>query len=53
MNENIKKKKNTRVVCTIGPSTDDEDILRKLVENGMNVARLNTSHDTMSQHEKG
>src|SRR5690606_28278965 len=51
MNENIKNKK-TRVVCTIGPSTDDEDILRKLVENGMNVARLNTSHDTMSQHEK-
>ncbi|HOB16574.1 MAG TPA: pyruvate kinase [Defluviitoga sp.] len=51
MDESIKNKK-TRVVCTIGPATDGEELLRALVENGMNVARLNTSHDSMIQHEK-
>ena len=34
----------TKIVCTLGPSTDKEDVLRQLLENGMNVARFNFSH---------
>lgn len=34
----------TKIVCTLGPSTDDEKILRRLIEEGMNVARFNFSH---------
>ena len=30
----------TKIVCTLGPSTDKEGILRQLIENGMNVARF-------------
>ncbi len=34
----------TKIVCTMGPSTDKPGILRQLLENGMNVARFNFSH---------
>ena len=30
----------TKIICTLGPSTDQEGVLRELVANGMNVARL-------------
>lgn len=33
----------TKIVCTMGPSTDKPGILRQLMENGMNVARFNFS----------
>ncbi|HHX36444.1 MAG TPA: pyruvate kinase [Clostridiaceae bacterium] len=36
----------TKIVCTIGPATDDETILQKLIQQGMDVARLNFSHGT-------
>jgi len=35
----------TKIVCTIGPSTRTKEMLKKMVKEGMNVARLNTSHD--------
>jgi pyruvate kinase len=38
------KMKKTKIVCTIGPSTDDENIMRELMKNGMDVARFNFSH---------
>ena len=31
----------TKIICTLGPSTDQEGVLRELVANGMNVARFN------------
>ena len=34
----------TKIICTLGPSTDQEGVLRELVANGMNVARFNFSH---------
>lgn len=34
----------TKIVCTLGPATDEEAILRSLIEEGMNVARFNFSH---------
>ena len=36
----------TKIICTLGPSTDNEEILRALIENGLNVARINMSHGT-------
>ncbi len=36
----------TKIICTLGPSTDDEDILKQLITIGMDVARLNFSHGT-------
>ncbi len=36
--------KKTKVVCTMGPNTNDRELMRKLMENGMDVARFNFSH---------
>ncbi|MBQ1517352.1 MAG: pyruvate kinase [Clostridia bacterium] len=36
----------TKIICTLGPATDDENVLRRLMMNGMNVARVNMSHGT-------
>lgn len=42
----------TKIVCTIGPATDDENIMRELMLAGMNVARFNFSHGDYKTHEK-
>ena len=44
--------KKTKIVCTIGPSSDSYEVLKALVNEGMNVARLNFSHGTHSEHKK-
>ena len=36
--------KKTKVVCTMGPNTNDRELMRKLIQNGMDVARFNFSH---------
>lgn len=41
--------KRTKIVCTMGPNTDDIEIMRGLVENGMDVARFNFSHGTYEE----
>ena len=42
----------TKIVCTIGPATDDENILRDMMKNGMDVARFNFSHSEHSVHQQ-
>ena len=43
--------KKTKIVCTIGPSSDSYKVLKALVNEGMNVARLNFSHGTHPEHK--
>lgn len=44
--------KKTKIVCTIGPASENEEVLRELFLNGLNVARLNFSHGTYEEHKK-
>ncbi|MDF2568116.1 MAG: pyruvate kinase [Oscillospiraceae bacterium] len=45
-------RRKTKIICTLGPSTDDETILKELMFSGMNVARFNFSHSTHEEHKK-
>lgn len=42
----------TKIVCTIGPSTDDDNIMREMMLAGMNVARFNFSHGDYEMHKR-
>jgi pyruvate kinase len=42
----------TKIICTIGPATESEDKMRLLIENGMDVARLNFSHGDHESHQQ-
>ena len=44
--------KKTKIICTLGPATDDDEVLRKLMLEGMDVARFNFSHGDHAQHRK-
>ena len=44
--------KNTKIVCTIGPASEDMKTLKKLIENGMNVLRMNFSHGDYDEQLK-
>lgn len=42
--------KNTKIVATIGPATESKEVLKQLVNAGMNIARFNTKHSTPDWH---
>ena len=41
----------TKIVCTLGPSTDQEGVLRQMLQSGMDVARFNFSHGDYAEHK--
>ena len=43
--------KKTKIICTMGPGSDNEEILRKLVRGGMDIARFNFSHGTHEEQK--
>lgn len=42
----------TKIVCTLGPATEDPALIRQMILGGMNVARLNFSHNTHEDHRR-
>ena len=47
MEANMKK---TKIVCTLGPASETEEIISAMADAGMNVARINFSHGTHAEH---
>lgn len=43
--------RNTKIICTLGPATDNKDILKQLMTSGMDVARINMSHQDHKAHK--
>ena len=41
----------TKIICTLGPATDNSTVLEQLMQNGMNVARFNFSHGSHEEHK--
>ena len=40
----------TKIICTIGPASESKEMMRKLVDTGMNIIRLNFSHGDYEEH---
>lgn len=43
--------KKTKIICTIGPTSDDREVMKELILNGMDVARFNFSHGSHEEHK--
>lgn len=44
--------RSTKIICTIGPSTDNREIIKEMVKSGVDIFRLNYSHGTREEHAK-
>ncbi|MGP1489010.1 MAG: pyruvate kinase [Peptoanaerobacter stomatis] len=47
----LKNYKKTKIVCTIGPASESAETLKQLIDEGMNVCRLNFSHGSYDEHQ--
>ena len=45
-------RRKTKIVCTLGPASEGEEVMRKIILAGMNVARFNFSHGEHDEREK-
>ena len=43
--------KRTKIVCTLGPASESEEVLRELIKSGLNVCRMNFSHGSHEEHK--
>ena len=43
--------KKTKIICTMGPNTNDEELMRNLILHGMDIARFNFSHGSYEEHK--
>ena len=43
----------TKIVCSIGPACDNDETIKRMIEEGMNIARFNFSHGTYESHRNG
>ncbi|HWO94547.1 MAG TPA: pyruvate kinase [Dehalococcoidia bacterium] len=46
------QQRRAKIICTLGPASDDPDTIRMLIQRGMNVARINMSHGTHERHRE-
>ena len=44
--------KQTKIICTIGPASDNYETILKMTQAGMNIVRLNFSHGSHDEHQK-
>ena len=44
--------KKTKIICTLGPATDEETTLLQMIQAGMDIARLNFSHGNREEHRR-
>lgn len=42
--------KKTKIICTMGPATADDEVLKEIMRSGMDVARINFSHGNGAEH---
>ena len=47
----LKNTKKTKIECTLGPASEKEEVLTALIENGLNVTRMNFSHGSHEEHK--
>ena len=50
--EKSREMRRTKIVCTIGPASESEEVLERLILAGMDVARLNFAHGTLEEHAR-